>query len=220
MKLPSPLDPLPPWAVGLPAAAAALRTLLIRVDGTMGALWSGVGLEAALLRYKTVVLPMYAAHLAAPGVISLTGTPGGAAAADGLVAAATAAASRKADTATAVVAERGWRESAEERAPWVALSAEAGGGGGRPAARPPPRRGLCVGAGAPRRRRLRRRLRDDVWGAPARGRGGDGRVGGGDRPRVGGQRDGAGGRHRPPAVVARNGRYPCPRAALPLPHPL
>lgn len=125
MEAPSAPDPLPPWAAGLPEAAAALRTLLLRIDGTSGSIWTGTGLEAALFRYQHVFLPMYAAHLAATGVISLAGAP--AAAADALVAAATDAARSTLHTALRTVAERGRRLSAEERAPWTALSPESGG---------------------------------------------------------------------------------------------
>ncbi|KAK1869352.1 hypothetical protein I4F81_011829 [Pyropia yezoensis] len=60
-------ESLPPWAGGLPAAAVALRTLLHRVDSTATPLWAGPALNAALLRYEHIFLPMYAAHLDATG---------------------------------------------------------------------------------------------------------------------------------------------------------
>lgn len=51
-------ESLPPWAGGLPAAAVALRTLLHRVDSTATPLWAGPALNAALLRYEHIFLPI------------------------------------------------------------------------------------------------------------------------------------------------------------------
>lgn len=119
-------ESLPPWAGGLPAAAVALRTLLHRVDSTATPLWAGPALNAALLRYEHIFLPMYAAHLDATGVITLTGAPREAAHA--LVAAATAAADTTLVTA-AEAAKAAMRPLApEEVAPWTALRPPAVGG--------------------------------------------------------------------------------------------
>lgn len=118
-------EQLPPWADGLPAAAAALRTLLHRVDSTTTPLWAGPGLEAALLRYERIFLPMYAAYLAATGVISLSGAPR--AAADALVAAATASYNTTLKAASVAALQQGRELDADEKAAWAALRTNAGG---------------------------------------------------------------------------------------------
>lgn len=119
------IERLPPWAEGLPAAAAALRTLLHRLDSTATPLWAGPGLETALLRYERVFLPMYAAYLAATGVISLSGPPR--AVADELVAEATASYDATLKAASMAASQQGRELDAAEKAAWATLRTDAGG---------------------------------------------------------------------------------------------
>jgi len=52
-------------------ATKALRDLLYRADSTAAGLWWGPALDAAILRYERVFLPLLAAHLDATGAVTL-----------------------------------------------------------------------------------------------------------------------------------------------------
>jgi len=52
-------------------ATKALRDLLYRADSSAAGLWWGPALDAAILRYERVFLPLLAAHLDATGAVAL-----------------------------------------------------------------------------------------------------------------------------------------------------
>ncbi|GAB0496931.1 hypothetical protein MMPV_008252 [Pyropia vietnamensis] len=113
---------IPPWAADLPAAAAALRDLLFHVDATSVPLWGGDALVSASVRYQEIFLPMYAAHLAATGVVVLSPT------ASTRIALLTGAAARLAvHSANFAASQALGGLTDEETAPWKALRASPGG---------------------------------------------------------------------------------------------